>query len=109
METDMQNSIRRRLTIAFIGLAIGPLLLVGLVLGVQSFTVQRQQAITLQRQIARHVSAEMRSFIRELESGLAMVVRGRGMLELERDQQQASLYLPGSAGAVRRRGYRGST
>jgi len=45
---DMRSSIRTRLTAAFIGLAIGSVLLVGVVLAWQSFTTQRQQALNSQ-------------------------------------------------------------
>ena len=45
----MRGSIRKRLTLVFIGLALGPLLLVGIILAWQSFITQEQQALNLQR------------------------------------------------------------
>jgi predicted negative regulator of RcsB-dependent stress response len=53
----MCQSIRLRLTLTFMGLAIGPLLLVGIVLGWRTYTLQQQQARNLQHQVARRVSA----------------------------------------------------
>jgi len=87
----MYNSIRSRLTIAFISLAIGPLLLVGLVLAWQSFTVQQQQAFTLQHELARRALTQVAAFIQEIESQLRMVIQVRGLKEMDRDQQAAIL------------------
>jgi hypothetical protein len=49
----MGHSIRTRLTLIFASLAIGPLLLVGTLLGWQSYQVQREQAIELQQEVAQ--------------------------------------------------------
>jgi hypothetical protein len=87
----MRNSIQARLTIAFIGLAIGPLLLVGVVLAWQSFATQRQQALSLQREVAQRVSTQVVAFFQELESELAMAGRFQALQDQDRDQQQAVL------------------
>ena len=58
----MQKSIRNRLTTIFIALAIGPLLLVGVVLAWQNFTTQQQQALNLQREVTRRVSTQVTAF-----------------------------------------------
>jgi hypothetical protein len=87
----MYNSIRSRLTIAFISLAIGPLLLVGVVLAWQSFTVQQQQAFTLQHELARRALTQVAAFIQEIESQLRMVIQVRGLKEMDRDQQAGIL------------------
>lgn len=42
----MRRSIRTRLIIALIGLAVGPLLLVGSIIGAQSFKIQRDQVLS---------------------------------------------------------------
>lgn len=68
----MQTSLRTRLTITFIALAIGPLLLVGVILVQRSFAVERQQAIALQNQVVQRVSSEVESFFQEIESDLAL-------------------------------------
>lgn len=48
----MRSSLQTRLSIAFIGLAIVPLLLVGVILALRTFTVQQAQALNLQREVA---------------------------------------------------------
>ena len=83
----MRNSIRKRLTIAFIGLAVGPLLLVGVVLAWQSFTTQQQQALNLQREVAQRVSTQVTAFFEELENELRVVSQVQGLQELDRDRQ----------------------
>jgi signal transduction histidine kinase len=83
----MRHSIQTRLTVAFIALATVPLLLFGLALAGQSFNVQQQQALNLQRQVARRVSIEVSTFIQSLTSNLQIVVQVRGLQGLDHDQQ----------------------
>ena len=66
----MRNSLRRRLNIIFIGLAIGPLLLVGIILARRSFTTQGEQALELQHQVAERVSAELDAYLQEVENDI---------------------------------------
>ncbi|MBN1934863.1 MAG: GAF domain-containing protein [Anaerolineae bacterium] len=87
----MRNSIRSRLNLAFIVLAVGPLLLVGVVLAWQSFSVQRQQAIVQQRQVAQRVSTQVAAFLQSLESELRVVSQVQGLQDLDRDQQTSLL------------------
>src|ERR1043165_1039561 len=72
-------SIRVRLTIAFMGLAIGPLLLVGVVLAWRSYTLQQQQALYLQRQMAQRVATQVTAFFAELENELRVVSKVQGL------------------------------
>ena len=83
----MRRSIRTRLTAAFIGLAICPLLLVGSVLAWQSFAVQEQQALDMQREVARRVAAQVMAFFEKLESDLYLVSQVQGLQTLEQDEQ----------------------
>ena len=87
----MRSSIRTRLTVAFISLAIGPLLLVGGVLAWLSFTTQRQQALYLQYEVAHRVSAHVTAFFEELESQLSLVSQVQGLQGLDRDEQHTVL------------------
>ncbi len=87
----MRNNLQTRLTIAFISLAIIPLLLVGLVLGWQSFTAQQAQAITLEQQVTGRISAEIRAFINERENELQLLTSVRGLSELEPKAQTSLL------------------
>ncbi|HEX9869894.1 MAG TPA: hypothetical protein VGC99_15100 [Candidatus Tectomicrobia bacterium] len=64
----MRHSLRVRLTVAFMGLAVGPLLLVGVVLAWQSYITQQQQALRLQREVAQRVAAQVTAFLHEPEN-----------------------------------------
>src|SRR5512136_1248472 len=83
----MRGSIRKRLTLAFIGLAIGPLLLVGAILAWQSFITQEQQALNLQREVAQRVSSQVKAFLDGLENELRLVSQVQGLQKLDRDKQ----------------------
>ena len=83
----MRGSIRKRLTLAFIGLAIGPLLLVGIILAWQSFITQEQQALNLQREVAQRVSTQVKAFLDGLENELRLVSQVQGLQKLDRDKQ----------------------
>ena len=69
----MWNSLRIKLTIIFLGLAIGPLLLVGVILAQRSFNFEREQALDLQGQVARRLSAEVESFVLEVDNDLNLL------------------------------------
>jgi uncharacterized metal-binding protein len=75
----MRRSIRKQLTLVFIGLAIGPLLLVGVVLAWQSFTTQQQQALHLQQEMTRRVTTEVMAFFAGLEDELHVVAQVQGL------------------------------
>jgi serine phosphatase RsbU (regulator of sigma subunit) len=87
----MQNSLRTRLTIFFIGLATVPLLLVGVIIAWRSYVVQQEQALDLQSQVARRVAADVSAFIQERESELRLLIDLRGLPRLDREQQTSLL------------------
>ena len=87
----MQTSIRKRLTLMFIGLAIGPLLIVGVVLAWQSFSNQQEQALSLQHEVARRVAVEVVAFFDELENQINIVIQVQGLQRLDQDRQQSVL------------------
>ncbi len=89
----MWNSLRIRLTVIFIGLAIGPLLLVGAILAKQSFDDERKQALDLQLQVAQRVAAEIESYLLEVGNDLRLL--GGEIRDLEQPDraQQLSLLL----------------
>ncbi len=92
VETEpMLRSIRARLTAAFIGLAVGPLLVLGVVLSHQNYTVQRQQAFSLEQEVADRVASEVSGFILRLENELALMIRVRGLFSLTRTLQEQVL------------------
>ena len=87
----MQQSIRKRLTLAFLALAVGPLLLVGLILTMKTYSVQKQEAVVLQREVASHISSRVLAFMKELESELKMIVQVQNFQTLDWDQQNLIL------------------
>ncbi len=87
----MRNSIRNRLTWAFIGLAIGPLLLLGIILVIQSFATQREQAYNLQSVVAQRVSTQVTAFFTEIEDQLRIVSKTQGLQDLDGDKQRSIL------------------
>ena len=89
----MRNSIRTRLTVAFIALAIVPLLLVGGILAWQSFITEERQALNLQREVARRVATEVTAFFEELENELRLVSKTQVLPGLDRNEQHNILKL----------------
>ncbi|NTW00847.1 MAG: HAMP domain-containing protein [Oscillochloris sp.] len=87
----MHRSIRTRLTVAFIALAIGPLLVVGAVLAWQSFTTQHDQALALQHEIAQRVSIQVTVFFEGLENELRLSGQMQGLQTLDRARQTSVL------------------
>jgi signal transduction histidine kinase len=88
---NMPNSIRIRLTMAFLGLAVGPLLIVGLILIFKTYSVQTQDATVLQREMAAHLSSRVKSLIRNLESQLQMLVRLEDLQKFGPERQKLVL------------------
>lgn len=84
----MRQSIRRRLPRSYITVAVGPLLLVGLVLVLVSFSFQYNQALSKQGEVARRVATELNAFISKLEAELRTAAKElRGL----NPEQQANL------------------
>jgi hypothetical protein len=70
----MHNSLRFRLTVIIISLAVGPLILAGAVMSWRTYTVQKKQALNMQRDSVRHVADHVQYFALELENQLQIVV-----------------------------------
>lgn len=88
----MKQSIRRRLPRSYITVAVGPLLLVGLVLVLVSFSVQYNQALSKQNEVAKRVATELSTFISKLESELQTAAKElRGMSNFQRQNLLARL------------------
>ncbi len=87
----MRDSIRVRLIVVFGGLAVVPLLIVGLVFGLQTWQVQREQALASQLQVARRVSTSVVALIEDLEDVLQMTISMGGLADLDIDGQRSLL------------------
>lgn len=88
----MQSSIRTRLTLAFIGLSIGPLVLVGAILAWQDFNTQQQQALALQQEVALRLTTQVKSYFEELESELSLISHMQGLQGQDQDEQYSTLF-----------------
>ena len=82
----MRRSIRTRLTIAFILVSLIPLLLVGVVLALQSFNVQSQQALRFQKEVTLRVSTQVESFMNRLELQLRTAAQSLRALDAQGQQ-----------------------
>ena len=88
---ETSNSIRTRLRLTYAFLAIAPLLVVGLILTILSFIVQREQAQLIQQELAKRVGAQVSSFIDNLESELFVAGRSANIVELPPGEQDSLL------------------
>jgi len=77
--------------IVFVGLAIGPLLVVGTVLGWLSYTTLEQQALVLQQEAAIRVASQVTAFFKELENELRFMLQAQQLWELDQDRQRSIL------------------
>lgn len=87
----MRKSLRIRLTVLFIGLAVVPLVVVGIILAQRVLTIEEAQALDLQHEVAQNASAETLALLRALENDLTLQLQE---LDTNSDRgQQISLML----------------
>jgi len=77
----MKRSLRTRLTVYFISLALMPLLIVGGLVAYQSFRSQSAQAVEIQKQNAKHVAGQVENYIRTRENELLAAVDAVGLTD----------------------------
>jgi signal transduction histidine kinase len=87
----MSASIRTRLTVAFLGLAVGPLLIVGLLLTFKAYRVQTHDAIALQREMAAHLSSRVENLIWNLENDLQILIRLEDLQQMAPERRNLML------------------
>jgi HAMP domain-containing protein len=87
----MLNSIRSRLRFTNVALAVGPLLLVAASLLWQSYTIQLEQSLILQKEVARRVNAEVGKFIRNLEQEMVVTSQTTNLVNLSLAEQHEIL------------------
>ena len=87
----MFNTLRFRFALICICLAVGPLTIVGVVIGTRSYNTLEQQSLVLQHTVAESVASEISRTIEHWESDLVLLdeVYGLGVLELK--EQRAIL------------------
>lgn len=89
----MFNSLRIRLTVILIGLAIGPLLIAGIILVQRSLATERNRAYLLQGQVAQNVSTAIESYVHNIVTDLASLGSSISGLAQPDRAQQLSLML----------------
>ena len=87
----LRRSILFRLTLAFVGLAVGPLILVGALLAWQSFEYQREEAVGHQQEVAARVRAEVFSFFDKLDRELRALPALHKLRDMSHEQQETLL------------------
>lgn len=83
----MRKSLRTRLTVYFIALALVPLLLVGALGTWLAFNTQVTQALDAQDQVAKRVSEQVRNFIQAREKEMRALTDVRGLSTLSLPEQ----------------------
>lgn len=87
----MLKSLRGRLTLIMIVLAVVPTLLAGGTATLRSFTAQREQSQDLQAEVARRVAGEVGQFLAERTRSLELVAQAGGLLSLPAEGRVAAL------------------
>lgn len=87
----MFKSIRTRTTVTFIALATIPLLLVGLLLGLQGYQQEQKQVLEAQGVLAQQVRTRVLNFITELELQLDTLIEVYRIVNLDIPQLQQIL------------------
>ncbi len=83
--------IRQQITLLVLCLSVIPLLLVGSILGWQSFGRQKQQAIDLQRDIAIRTSNEIEDFVKEAERELTFQASLNNIFSMNPEEKEKLL------------------
>lgn len=84
----MVNSLRRKLIIAFVGMALAPLVLAGVALIAATFQLQQEQSAAVQSQLGRSIGNEVRAYLGQLVLELESPIRQRGLAKLGQDDRQ---------------------
>ena len=83
------RSLHRKLRAAFLGLAMGPLLLAGLVLSITVYQLQDRQTEAIQRQVGRAIVSEFRNYLGTLVLELEEPIRRQGLGTLDAKGRQS--------------------
>ncbi len=87
----MFGKIRTRLTTAFIGLAVLPILFLGSFIAVKTYKAGEQEAARITHATAHLVGAEVENFIRGMVDHIEVVTKVHGLQDLSRQEQRAVL------------------
>jgi signal transduction histidine kinase len=87
----MLNSIRWRLTLLMIVLAILPMIATGLVITYLAFSANQRQAENLQDEVALRLAQEVETFIVNRPRELRLITEVRGLYDLSQTEQETIL------------------
>ena len=87
----MFNSLRIRLLVVIVLLAIIPQLFVAIIVGLRSFAALEQQALVLQRRVTANVSNNITAYVQENENELVLLDEVVGLGTLDTEVQQTIL------------------
>jgi len=87
----LRTSIRSRLIVTLIGLAVVPLLVVGIILAWQGFSTQQNQVLAVQDQIALRASIQITDLLKGTANELQLAVRIQDFKGLKQDKQKLVL------------------
>ena len=85
------RSLRFRLTVIIISLAVGPLILAGAVMSWRTYTVQKKQVLNMQHDSVRHIADHVQTYALELENQLHIVLQTTGLENLPLKEQETVL------------------
>ncbi len=87
----MRNSIRIRLLVTYIGMAVIPIVIVGAIFIDGTNRFGRQQALDFQDEVAQRVAIQVQDFIQEVENDLRLLLDVQGLERLNPSQQEDAL------------------
>ncbi len=87
----MRRSIRTSLIATFLALSILPLIVVGVILTLQSFARERQQAFRLQHEVLNRATVQFNSFLQATDAELHGLTQGPGLQNLDPIRRQGLL------------------
>lgn len=87
----MQRSIIRQYTLTFIGLAVAPVLLVGIILAIQNFTREGGQALQAQQALTQGIATQVEDYLEQREAELRLLAQAPNLYNLGQEEQHGLL------------------
>jgi len=82
----MRKSLKNRLILAFIGLAVTPLFITGLIVTLYNNDILRRQAIETQKLTSRNIAVQVKEYVGALVGQLEMMAVVRGFDQMSTDE-----------------------
>jgi len=86
-----QGNLRIKLTVFFVLGTVIPLIVIGVIIGYQTYNNQLDQILLLENQVAKRVAEQVENFVFARESELRTLTDVRGIGNLPHDEQEALL------------------